>query len=204
MGGFGSGSKWSKKARVEACTAIDTSDLKRMKLLVPGITNRSGSLEWRRSGRSEPSSAVGYTLTVGAASGTLRLDYRMKQGGEKLDYALPLVTTGCHLGGRRWWFICPLSRNGAACGRRVRKVYRRGKYFGCRHCHKLAYTSSQQSDSRVYEALRAGMHLGGFQRIEGMSVSQLGFALKVLTAGQKRLDRIGKRLDRTAGRRRQK
>jgi hypothetical protein len=28
-----------------------------------------------------------------------------------------------------------------------------------------------------------------------MSVSQLGFVLKVLTAGQKRLDRIGKRLD---------
>ncbi len=42
----------------------------------------------------------------------------------------------------------------AVCGRRVRKVYLRGEYFGCRHCHNLAYASSQESDSRVYAALR--------------------------------------------------
>jgi hypothetical protein len=72
----------------------------------------------------------------------------------------------------------------------VRKLYLRGKYFGCWHCHDLTYTSTRESDSRVYAALRAGMHL------RGASVSQLGFLLRVLTAGQKRLDRVGKKLGR--------
>ncbi len=201
MGGFGSGQRWSKKARVEGCTVLDTSDLKRMKLLTPGITNRSGSLEWRRGGRFEPSSSVGYTLTVGTGSGSLRLNYKMMQGGENLDYAIPLVATLCHPGGQRRWFVCPLTVNGVACGRRVRKVYLRGKYFGCRHCHNLAYTSSQESDSRVYAALRRGAHLHGIGDVTGMSVPELGFALKVLTASQKRLDRIGKQFERMYGKR---
>ncbi len=196
MGGFGSGQRWSKKARVEGSNTLDTSDLKRMKLLVPGVTNRNGSLEWRRTGQTEPSSSVGYTLTVGTVTGSLWLNYQMKQGGEKLDYAISMVATSCHLGGVRWWFICPLSRNGVACGRRVRKVYLHGTYFGCRHCQNLTYTSSQESDSRVYAALRNGAHLHGVGDVRGMSVAQLGFALKVLTAGQKRLGRIGKSLDR--------
>ncbi len=189
MGGFGSGQRWSKKARVEGCNTLDTSDLKRMKLLVPGVTNRNGSLEWRRTGQTEPSSSVGYTLTVGRVTGSLRLNYHMKQGGEKLDYAISMVTTGCHLGGVRWWFVCPLSWNGVACGRRVRKVYLHGKYFGCRHCQNLAYTSSQESDSRVYALARAG--LGAMPHPDGASVTQLGLSLKALTLMQKRLGRFG-------------
>ncbi len=201
MAGSGSGYRWSKKARVEGCTTLDTSDLNRMKLLIPGTNNRSGSLEWRRGGQTEPSSTVGYLITVGETSGSLRLDYQMTQTKEKFDYAIPLVATCCHLGGRRWWFICPLVRGGVACNRRVRKVYLRGKYFGCRRCHNLAYMSSQESDSRVYAALRRGAHLHEFGNVTGMSISQLGFALKVLTAGQKRLDRIGKRINRDTRRR---
>jgi hypothetical protein len=34
--------------------------------------------------------------------------------GEKksFDYKVQLITTACHLGGRRFWFICPLLKNG--------------------------------------------------------------------------------------------
>jgi hypothetical protein len=39
----------------------------------------------------------------------------------------------------------------------------------------------------VYAALRGGLDLDRFADTEGMSVSQLGFALKVLTFEQKRL-----------------
>lgn len=201
MGGFGSGQRWSKKARVESCNSIDTATLKRWKLLVPGTTNASGAFEWRRGGEERPSSSVSYLLTVGPRAGNLRLLYSMKSTNTNLDYSVRLVATGCHIGGVRWWFICPLARNGVACGRRVRKVYLHGKYFGCRHCHNLAYTSSQESDSRLYAALRSGAHLHGVGDVRGMSVSQLGFAFKVLTAGQKRLDRIGKHLDRIGGKR---
>jgi hypothetical protein len=83
----------------------------------------------------------------------------------------------------------------------VRKVYLSVKYFGCQHCHNLAYRSSQESDSRVYAALRRGEHLHRDGDVQGMSVSQLGLKLKVLTVWQKRLDRYGKRLDRMTGKR---
>ena len=90
-----------------------------------------------------------------------------------------------------------------AVGRRgrVRRLYLRGRYFGCRHCHRLAYTSSQESDSRVYAALRDGLDLGRLDDLPNWPVSQLGFALKVLMFEQRRL---GRRLDRSRVRRRPK
>jgi hypothetical protein len=136
MGGYGSGQRWSKKRVVETCRTIDTASLKRWHLLVPGVTDRAGSLEWGRAGEKSTAS-VGYRITVGAAIGTLRLMYSVTSADANLDYSVRLVTTPCHLGGARWWFICPLVRNGVACNRRVRKLYLCGKYFGCRRCHNL-------------------------------------------------------------------
>ena len=188
MGGFGSGQRWSKKARVESCYGIDTATLKRWRLLVPGTTNASGAFEWRRGGEEKPSSSVSYLLTVGPRAGTLRLLYSMKSANTNFDYSVPLVTTGCRLGGVRWWFICPLARNDVACGRRVRKLHLHGTYFGCRHCHNLTYRSRQESDSRVYALARAG--LGAIPNPEGASVMQLGLALKALTLMQKRAERF--------------
>lgn len=191
MGGFGSGSRWSKKACVEGCTALDTSAFKRMKLLVPGTANRAGSLEWRRAGEETPSSSVGYVLTVGPTAGALRLIYTMKSTGAALDYTVPLVATGCPLGGVRWWFICPLTKNSIVCGRRVRKVYLYGQYFGCRHCHNLVYRSSQESDSRVYALARAGV--GAIGNPSRMNVMRLGLAMKALTIMERRSGRSPKR-----------
>jgi hypothetical protein len=173
---------------VESRYSLDTTDLKRWKLLKPGITNRFGSFEWRRGGEEKPSSSVSYMLTVGPDDGTLRLMYSIKSMNAELDYPVQLITTPCHLGGVRWWFICPLSRNSVACGRRVRKLYLCGKYFGCRHCHNLTYRSCQESDSRVYALVRAG--LDATPAIEGASVTQLGLTLKALTLMEKRLGRL--------------
>jgi hypothetical protein len=188
VGGFGSGERWQKKDVVEQCCSIDTTKLKQWKLLVPGISNQAGSFQWFRGGQEEPSSSVSYRLTVGPTSGTLRLLYAMKSQNAELDYSVRMVTTPCHLGGVRWWFICPLIRNNVTCGRRVRKLYLSGKYFGCRHCHDLTYRSRQESDSRVYALVRAG--LDAIPRIEGASVTQLGLTLKALTLMQKRFDRF--------------
>src|SRR4051812_16075045 len=98
-----SGRRRWKKAAVGACTAIDISDFKRVKLLAPGRTSH-GSVDWRRDGAERPDSSVGYAITVGAKSGTLRLDYVLTPSNEHLDYAVALETTRCHLGGVRWWF----------------------------------------------------------------------------------------------------
>lgn len=69
--------------------------------------------------------------------------------GEKTDYnyKVRLATTTCHFGGVRYWFICPLSRNGVPCGRRVGTLFLSsgGKYFGCRHCYDLSYESRNES-----------------------------------------------------------
>ena len=189
MGGFGSGARWSKKAVVESKYCIDVMDFKRWKLLVPGITNQLGSLQWSRGSDKTPSASIGYILTVGKTNGTLRLMYRLPATETDLDYSIPLVTTPCHLGGVRWWFICPLVVNGIECGGRVRKLYLDGKYFGCRRCHRLTYTSCQESDSRAYALLRAGLHRMGDPA--GMSITQLGIALKAFKLSEKRFARLG-------------
>jgi hypothetical protein len=191
MGGFGSGQRWSRKRTVEACCCLDTASLNRWRMLTPGTADRVGSFEW---GAGDRKSSVGYRLTVGEADGTLRLLYATRSPDAEVDYPVRLVTTPCHLGGVRWWFVCPLARDGVACGRRVRKVYLRGRYFGCRHCHDLTYRSTQESDSRVYAALRGGFSLDRLGDPTRMSVAQLGFALRVLTSQQKRLDRVARRV----------
>ena len=59
--------------------------------------------------------------------GYVKFNYTVtdRNTGEKTDYdyKVQLTTTPCNLGGVRYWFICPLSKNGVYCGRRVAKLY---------------------------------------------------------------------------------
>jgi hypothetical protein len=50
--------------------------------------------------------------------------------------------------------------SGSPCYRRVGKLYLPpgGRYFGCRHCYDLTYTSCQEHDKRV-DALRRNPEL---------------------------------------------
>ncbi len=61
-----------------------------------------------------------------------------------MDYKVPLVTTPCKYGGKRYWFICELSKNGYYCGRRVGVIYSVDKYFGCRYCARIAYAKQME------------------------------------------------------------
>ncbi len=60
---------------------------------------------------------------------------------KKFDYEIPLTKTPCPFGGYRYWFVCPMTRDGANCGRRVGVLYLDDAYFACRHCHDLTYSS---------------------------------------------------------------
>jgi len=176
MGGYGSGPRRAggKKWTVEECLALDTTRLLRWGIFKAGL--RSGEIHW---GEGNDRSTVEYETCVNESTASIRLKYKMMKSGERCDYRIRLLATPCHYGSVRWWFICPLSTNGRPCGRRARKVFRAGRYFGCRHCHRLSYTSTQQSDQRVYAAVRRGFHLQPLDNVQFMSVNQLGFALKV-------------------------
>lgn len=156
MGGYGS-SRWqmhSKKYTTDDCRSLSIFHLKRDNLLIPGRV-RSGSWVWSNQYTGEKRASIGYELTLKEGASYLRLYYTHTSAWTNnktdLDYRVSIVTTPCHFGGLRYWFICPISVNGRSCGRRVGKLYLApgSRYFACRHCQDLTYRSSQESDKAV-------------------------------------------------------
>jgi hypothetical protein len=154
MGGPGSGCHYhwwrgSKKDTVEDCRHIDANRWMREGILKVGI-HQHGGWNWCDATTGELKSSIGYEVcTLDSAAPWLRLHYNFTESGMKVDYRVGLATTRPRFGGLRWWFRCPLS----GCDRRVGKLHLPpgGRYFGCRHCYDLTYTSSQES--RKYDGL---------------------------------------------------
>jgi hypothetical protein len=84
------------------------------------------------------------TVALSQAAG-MRLHHRAH--GEWVDYRVRLITIRPHYGGLRWWFVCPLTRQGDNPPRRVAKLYlpQGGRYFGSRAACGLTYRSCQES-----------------------------------------------------------
>jgi hypothetical protein len=109
---------------------------------------RWGSCNWNRNG--EKTGSIGFEVSTIEGDEYIRLHYTHTDNSTnektELNYKAQIVSTPCNYGGRRWWFICPLNLDGCACNRRVGVLYLAGsKYFGCRHCNNLTYTSSKES-----------------------------------------------------------
>lgn len=64
---------------------------------------------------------------------------------EDISYPISLSWTPCNFGRSRPWFVCPGVVNGVSCERRVAKLYLKGRYFLCQHCHDLTYLSQQEA-----------------------------------------------------------
>jgi hypothetical protein len=163
MGGPGSGRhwRWDKKTTVEECIGLDINKLVRDRLLYTGI-HTVGSLTWTNTATGEEVSSCGYEVnTLDLSFSWMRLVYTFTRTGEKLDYTIKLETTSPYFEGHRWWFSCPLVVNGKPCDRRVGKLYLPpgGRYYGCRHCHDLTYTSCQESHKfdTLYASLAEGI-----------------------------------------------
>ncbi len=132
MGGSGSGNwyRFDSKPLVEDCLSLDVRYLNREGCLTPG---KSSYLEWRG----------GNNIVIETTMEAIELFYgisRNEQPREDVHIEVPLSWTSCNYGGKRPWFICP----GKGCGRRVAKLYLAGKYFLCRHCHDLVYSSQRE------------------------------------------------------------
>ncbi len=148
MGGYGS-SRWgwhTKKTTVEEYRILEAARWQREGIIGPDRM-WAGGWQWTDAHTGEKKASIGVEVLTGATWGQVRLHYRVTPpGGEgrDLDYTAPLVTTRPHYGGLRWWFQCPNTK----CGRRVGKLYMPpGEHlFLCRHCHDLAYQSSQEHD----------------------------------------------------------
>jgi hypothetical protein len=154
MGGPGSGNHYhwhrpEKKVAAEDCLNLNAAAWRREGILPPragaagrwGWTYRNGqtfAVDWR----ADPD-------TAGAPGVWLSYRWVWRSTGEtdEAAYRVGLTSTALHRGGRRWWFVCPLTYGGRPCGRRVGRLYLppRARLFGCRACHRLAYTSSQES-----------------------------------------------------------
>jgi len=128
-------------------------------------------LTWTRrlSGRE---SSIGIVVDTQDLYAKVNYTITDRNTGEKtdFDYRIPLTTTPCHFGGVRYWFICPLSRNGVDCGRWVGTLYLAGggKYFGCRNCYDLSYESRNETRSGMFGAY------GGVLRTERQIEELLG------------------------------
>jgi hypothetical protein len=67
--------------------------------------------------------------------------------------------TPCRYGGRRPWFLCPVT----SCGRKCDKIYLKGGFFACRKCHRLAYASQREPVRQrgLHKARKIRDSLGG-------------------------------------------
>jgi len=132
------------KTESDSLKKISTSFLKEHKYF-EGY--RGGTIKWT-SGWSENKSSVGINVSTGDDN-YLRIYYTQTdnytQEKKDFDYKIPLTTTHCNYGGKRYWFICPWYKNGNYCGKRVGVLYKDGDYFACRHCYNLTYASRNAS-----------------------------------------------------------
>jgi hypothetical protein len=135
MGGSGSGWRGPKRDTVEESLVISIKMLAQIGALNPGT--RTGTL--RCSG--QPS--IEYSVSMDNDRGTIWLKYTAN--GQLMHYAVSLVTTAPHYGGRRWWFICPIKKI------RVAKLYLPpgAMTFASRQAHRLTYQSCRESGWRV-------------------------------------------------------
>ncbi len=136
MGGQGSGQwlRWDSKSTTESKYALDIRFLKKMNFLRPGIV---GTLTWSRKGKQ-----VG-AISFKTKSDYIILDYKFRERGNDWEDVKQTVTfdrTPCHYGGCRTWFLCP------RCEKRVALLYLSSKFFLCRHCYDLTYTSQQENE----------------------------------------------------------
>jgi hypothetical protein len=159
MGGYGSG-RWmfhTRKETVEECLILDMNRIANfVKFNCHDEFLKSGILQWSNAGTGEVTSRISYQVsTLENENPWIRLFYTRTRTKDEVDYKVQLTTTKQNFGGVRWWFVCPLVINNKSCLKRVGKLYlpSGSRYFGCRHCYDLTYTSSLES--RKFDGLYA-------------------------------------------------
>lgn len=138
---------FDKKDTVESSLKLDIRKLKEWNYL---NCVSFGSITWT-SGWEEKKDSISFRIDTLDENPFIRLIYTItnQETGmkEEFDYKINMDWTKCNYGGKRWWFLCPLVKNGHYCGRRTGTLLKPDgtKYFGCRHCYKLTYNSRNEN-----------------------------------------------------------
>lgn len=156
MGGYGSGRKGYKQ-KAEHIKSLDVNRMHREGCLNPG---ERGHWVWSRDGKE--TGRVGYCTT----ERNFVLDYKVRVYGgdwETITQSIPLTYADCHYGGSRPYFRCNGIVHGRHCTQRVGKLFAGGRYFLCRHCYNIAYTSQSEPpyDRMLRRANKLRTALGG-------------------------------------------
>lgn len=143
--------RWSygNKSEADYLTKLEVGFLKKYGYFTEGY--HSGTMTWTRNAgmSNEHKNSISVSTTFRECDRKLHLNYTItRQDGEKkeIDYDMRIEGTPCNYGGLRYWFICPIYRQGQYyCGRRVGTLYLGGDYFACRHCYDLTYQSKNKN-----------------------------------------------------------
>lgn len=148
---------YSKKEEADSLKSLNVAFLNKHGYLNSGW--RSGTVTWSRN--EEKTGNISIQSSIDEDEQYVKLIYTQTNNntGEKtnLNYKIPLTTTPCYFGGKRYWFICPWYVKNIYCGRRVGVLYLSDKYFACRNCNNLTYNSR---------------NLGGWSKVAGQVVSE--------------------------------
>lgn len=174
MGGYGSGRYgYSTTAKLDEGLKLDVNKLKRDGMLVFDSWH-SGSLRWTRVSTGEETSSIGFEMnTLNSDDMWLRVHYThtpyYADESEDMDYKIKLTTTQPNYGGKRFWFVCPMTHNRAG----VLYLPPGSKYFASRYAYNLKYQSQSRGphDRAIDRMWKLKNRLGGedyWRRPKGM------------------------------------
>jgi hypothetical protein len=165
---------WTTRLTVEDCRVLRVESMQR-----DGVFRSGAGSSWTCLWRDDTGfieAAIGYVVVRERGELALMIDpehakryLSMKILGR---YNVPITSTRPYLGGARFWFRCPVMRDGNPCGRRVGRLYLPpdAKIFRCRECYNLTNKSAQEHDPRVYKlaqdlgAMDAALHSGDLRQ----------------------------------------
>lgn len=160
MGGLGS-TRWNWEATKQCLEDGLTLDIKAL-LKHCGSANgkiRIGQLNWTLRSSGERIASVSFEYAREGDDGWVEISHT--KGSQRIY----LSTTRPNYGGRRWWFVCPIT------GQRAAKLYLPGggtTQFASRQAYRLAYRSTRQDrhDRLVAKAQAIHVRLGGDGNIQ--------------------------------------
>lgn len=162
MGGR-NGGRPATRPQLDSGLKLDLYRLKRQGWLVPGAST-SGSLTWTNKRTGAQLAAIGFAITAGEETATARLTYTtaLHDGGRVAsDYSIALVSTPQPFGGRRWWFLCPVTGSRAAVLHMPAGRTRFASQAAIRGSYRTQRISPRDRTMELAQDIRMGMGASG-------------------------------------------